>query len=112
MTTTTQQVTWGAVTMVFDNEEFRRGYALGRIHYFHGTPPDGVTGDLSLPVSSLLRVITRPTKDGHYQLDEYEEDEDTLELTLGVLVGYLSGPLRTETVEEKQAWNGPTPFEV
>jgi len=108
--TTTQQVTWGAVTMVFDNEEFRQGYALGRIHYFHGTPPNGVTGDLNLPVSSLLRIITLPSEDGHFELDE--DDDDSIELTLGVLIGYLSGPLHTETTEEEQSWNGLCPFAV
>jgi hypothetical protein len=107
----TRQVQWGEVTMVLDNEEFLLGYALGRIHYFHGTPPESVDDTLNLTVSALLQVIALLKEDGHYQLDEDDED-DSVEQVLGVLVGYLSGPLHPETVEEDRAWNGQHPVEV
>jgi hypothetical protein len=101
----TRQVQWGEVTMVLDNEEFQKGYALGRVHYFHSTSLDKVDGTLNLPVSALLRVVALPTDDGHYELDE-DEDDDSIEQVLGVLVGYLSGPLHPETPAEERAWQG------
>jgi len=100
-----QGVTWGKAIMLLDNEDFVRGYACGRMHYFHGMGLESVDGCLTLPVSALLRVITIPDEDGHARFDEDEiEVTGGVEETLGALVGYLSGPLCKETLEECQQW--------
>jgi hypothetical protein len=102
-----QQITWGEATMLLDNEDFVKGYACGRMHYFHGTGLESVDSRPTLPVSALMRVITIPDEDGYAHFDDDEiEVTGGVEETLGALVGYLSGLLCKETLEERQQWEG------
>lgn len=99
-------IQWGKTTLVLDQRAFEEGYVHGRQYYFEdaggeegrdGTHP-------ALTASSLLGLIAACDEHGRYQLDDgcdHSAFPGGVEELLGVLVGYLSGPLHPETQEER-----------
>jgi hypothetical protein len=91
---------------MLNQQAFEEGYTHGRQYYFEdvdeeeerdGTHP-------ALTASSLLGPIATCDEHGRYQLDDgcnHSTFPNGVEELLGVLVGYLSGPLHPETQEER-----------
>jgi hypothetical protein len=98
-----EQVQWGTVTLILDNEAFRREFLSARQWYFAdiygedgraAQEPQRVT---SLTGEEVLRLVVMPDDQGRYHFDEM--GNDNLPEYLGYLVGYLSGPLAPEEAE-------------
>ena len=83
-----QQVQWGTITLILDNEAFRRGFLSARQWYFQdmygedGRPPEEPQHAAQLTTEEVLRLVIMPDHQGRYHFDE-----------MGYLVGYLAGPL-------------------
>ena len=99
-------IQWSNATLVLDQQTFEKGYAHGRQYYFEDAweeqHRDGIME--ALTVSQLLGLIAIRDKHGCYQLDDGCNKtvfHQGVEELLGVLVGYLSGPLHPETHEER-----------
>jgi hypothetical protein len=98
-----QQVQWGIVEFIFDNEAFQKGFMDGRRYYFEDCQPEEVpTRAITLTACDLLHVVAVPDHQGHYHLDDGTDMQDGVEELLGVLIGYMSGPLLPETSDEEQ----------
>ncbi len=102
----TPQISWGTITLVLDNEAFRRGFLAARRWYFkdiygeNGRQPEEPQRALSLTSEEVLRLIVMPDQQGRYHFDEM--GNENLPEYLGYLVGYLSGPLAPLEVEHDQ----------
>lgn len=99
-----QQISWGQTTFILDQDRFLQGYHNGRRYYFEDSSPEEPSS-VQISVSNLLRLIAMPDTQGCYQLDnglERSAFREGVEELLGVLVGYLAGPLHAETSEEQQ----------
>ncbi len=93
-----QQVQWGTITFVLDNEAFRRGF-LAREWYFadiygeDGRRPEEPQHAVVLTSEEVLRLVVMPDKQGRYHFDEMGNDN------LAEYLGYLSGPLAPNEAE-------------
>jgi hypothetical protein len=98
-----QQVRWGNATLILDHNRLHQGYQNGRRYYFEDWPPEGLpTGQIT--VSDLLHLVAIPDEQGHYQLEDGRDItafRQGVEELVGVLIGYLGGPLYPETPEEQ-----------
>ncbi len=98
-----QQVQWGSVTLILDNEAFQKGFLTARQWYFQdiygedGRPPEEPQHAVQLTSGTVLRLITQPDAQGCYHFDEM--GLDLLPEYLGYLVGYLAGPLAPQEAE-------------
>jgi hypothetical protein len=92
-----QQVQWGATTLIFDNEAFRRGFLAARQWYLQniyrkgGRPPEEPQHTVELTSEGVPRLVVMPDEQGHYHFDE--TGYENLPEYLGYLDGYLGGPL-------------------
>ena len=85
-------VQWGRVVFHLDNAAFSKGFLHGREYYDIDATTEEPQRATDLTVEEVLRQIAVPdAKTGHYHFDR--EAIEHLEEYLGVLVGYLSGPL-------------------
>ena len=85
-------VQWGRVVFHLDNAAFRQGFLHGREYYDIDATTEEPQRATNLTVEDVLRQIAVPdAKTGHYHFGR--EAIEHLEEYLGVLVGYLSGPL-------------------
>ena len=85
-------VQWGRVVFHLDNATFSRGFLHGREYYDIDATIEEPQRSTNLTVEEVLRQIAVPdAKAGHYRFGR--EAIEHLEEYLGVLVGYLSGPL-------------------
>jgi len=85
-------VQWGRVVFHLDNVTFCQGFLRARDYYEIDATLEEPHRAIRLTVEEVLRQIAVPdTKTGHYYFDK--EAIKYLEEYLGVLVGYLSGPL-------------------
>jgi hypothetical protein len=85
-------VQWGRVVFHLDNVAFRKGFLYGRDYYDIDATTEEPQRATNLTVEEVLRQIAVPdAKTGHYHFDR--EAITYIEEYLGVLVGYLSGPL-------------------
>lgn len=85
-------VQWGRVIFHLDNAAFSKGFLHGREYYEIDATIEEPQRATNLTVEEVLRQIAIPdAKTGHYRFDR--EAIEHLEEYLGVLVGYLSGPL-------------------
>jgi len=85
-------VQWGSVVFHLDNAAFSKGFLHGREYYDIDATTEEPQRATDLAVEEVLRQIAVPdAKTGHYRFDR--EAIKYLEEYLGVLVGYLSGPL-------------------
>lgn len=85
-------VQWGRVVFHLDNVAFCQGFLRGRDYYELDATQEEPHRASRLTVEEVLRQIAVPdAKTGHYYFDR--EAITYLEEYLGVLVGYLSGPL-------------------
>ncbi|MBO0794422.1 MAG: hypothetical protein J2P36_26200 [Ktedonobacteraceae bacterium] len=100
------RLSWGNVTLVFDNEQFWYGFQDGRNYYFEDiyggsrddAPPEFPERAQILTSADLMHYITVEDPQGHYRFDAPASAAEYL----GVLTGYLSGPLMPETSQEAQ----------
>ncbi len=92
-----QQVSWGTITLILDNEAFRHGFLSARQWFFDdiygqgGRLPEEPQRARSLTSEEVLRLVVMPDEQGGYHFDEM--GYENLPEYLGYLVGYLSGPL-------------------
>jgi hypothetical protein len=97
------QVPWGNVTLILDNEAFRKGFLAAREWYFQdiygedGRPPEEPQHATQLTSEEVLRLIVQPDSQGRYHFDEMGIEH--LPEYLGYLVGYLGGPLAPDEAE-------------
>ena len=85
-------VQWGRVVFHLDNAAFHQGFLHGREYYEVDAAIEEPQCATRLTVEEVLRQIAvSDAKTGHYHFDQ--EAIEHLEEYLGVLVGYLSGPL-------------------
>ncbi len=85
-------VQWGRVVFHLDNAAFSKGFLHGREYYELDATTEEPQRATRLTVEEVLRQIAvSDAKTGHYRFDQ--ESIEHLEEYLGVLVGYVSGPL-------------------
>ena len=98
-----QQVQWGTITLILDNEAFRRGFLSARQWYFadmygeDGRQPEEPQHAVELTSEEVLRLVVMPDEQGRYHFDEM--GYENLPEYLGYLVGYLGGPLASEEAQ-------------
>ena len=98
-----QQVQWGTITLILDNEAFRRGFLSARQWYFadmygeDGRQPEEPQHAVELTSEEVLRLVVMPDEQGRYHFDEM--GYENLPVYLGYLVGYLGGPLAPEEAQ-------------
>jgi len=86
-----QQVQWGTITLILDNEAFREGFLAARRWYFADIyGEDGHTAQepqrmTSLTGEEVLRLVVMPDEQGRYHFDEM--GSENLPEYLGYLVG-------------------------
>lgn len=99
-----QQVSRGNATLILNDDRFQQGYQNGRRYYLEDwSPEEQPTGQIT--VSDLLHLVAIPDEQGRYQLEDGRDItafREGVEELVGVLIGYLSGPLYPETPEEQQ----------
>ena len=94
-------VQWGRVVFHLDNAAFSKGFLHGREYYDIDATLEEPHRATRLTVEEVLQQIAVPdAKTRHYRFDR--EAIEHLEEYLGVLVGYLSGPL-TVVVQRAQS---------
>lgn len=94
-------IQWGKVVFCLDNEVFRKGFEEGRKYYFddiNGTNPQCATMLLATE-DVLCQIVALDTRTGRYHFDD--EGLEHLEEYLGVLLGYMSGPLTISAIVEE-----------
>ena len=94
-----QQVQWGTITLILDNEALRRGFLSARQWYFQdiygedGRPPEEPLHAAQLTAEEALRLIVQPDEQGRYHFDEMGMEH------LPEYLGYLGGPLAPDEAE-------------
>jgi hypothetical protein len=82
---------------VLDHHEARRGYPVGREGYFHEAQPQEQRYSEALVIERLSElVIGNPYSE--------KDNVSTWYYCLSCLLGELSGPLFSETAQERAAW--------
>jgi hypothetical protein len=106
---TPTSVPWGTVTLILDNEAFRRGFLAARRWYFEdiygrdSRGPEEPQRATRLSSEEVLRLVVMPDQQGRYHFDEM--GSENLHEYLGYLVGYLGGPLAPQEAEhETEPW--------
>ena len=98
-----QQVQWGTITLILDNEAFRKGFLAARRWYFadsyreDGRAAQELQHMTSLTSEEVLRLVVMPDEQGRYHFDEMGMDH--LPEYLGYLVGDLVGRLAPDEAE-------------
>lgn len=98
-----QQVQWGTITLILDNEAFHRGFLSARQWYFadsygeDGRAPQEPHHATTLTSEQVLRLVVMPDEQGRYHFDEM--GYENLPEYLGYLIGYLAGPLAPDEAE-------------
>jgi len=91
-----QHIQWGTITLVLDNEAFRKGFLAAREWYFadiygaDGRNPEEPQHAVELKVEEVLRLVVMPDEQGRYHFDEMGREH--LPEYLGYLVGAPSWP--------------------
>lgn len=104
MQRTVSAIQWGSIPLVLDRHAFEEGYTHGRQYYFDDAWEEQEGSNETLTASHLLGLIAVNDGRSCYQLDDGQDKSafrNGVEELLGVLVGYLSGPLHPETSEER-----------
>jgi hypothetical protein len=107
MQTVSSPIQWGHTTLILDQRAFKEGYIHGRQYYFEDACEGEERDEMQhrIAASHLLSLIAMRDEQGCYQLaDGYDHStfRNGVEELLGVLAGYLSGPLYPETHEERE----------
>ncbi len=98
-----QQVQWGTITLILDNEAFRKGFLSARRWYLQdiygedGRQPEEPQHAGQLTSEEVLRLVVMPDEQGRYHFDEM--GYENLPEYLGYLIGYLGGPLAPDEAE-------------
>jgi hypothetical protein len=88
---TPPQVPWGTITLILDNEAYRKGFLEERRWYFaasygeDGRAPQEPHHATALTGEEVLRLVVMPDDQGHYHFDEM--GKENLPEYLGYLVG-------------------------
>jgi hypothetical protein len=95
-----QQVQWGTITLHLDNETFRKSFTQGRHRYFDDSAYDfpHVASAMNTP-DATGSVLDEDGKGG-YRFDRMTF-KDPFDI-LGFFLGYMSGPMITESAEERE----------
>jgi hypothetical protein len=99
LVTMAQRVEWENATLILDHDRLQQGYQNGRRYYFE----DGLTEEQpngQITACDLLHLVAIPDEQGRYQLEDGRDItafQDGVEELVGVLIGYLGGPLYPET---------------
>jgi hypothetical protein len=106
MQTISSSLQWGHMPLVLDQRAFEEGYAHGRQYSFEDAweEQEREGTEEALTASYLLGLIAVRDERGFYQLDDGRNKSafpNGVEELLGILVGYLSGPLHPETEAER-----------
>jgi hypothetical protein len=106
MQTMVCSIQWGNMTLALDQPAFQEGYTHGRQYSFEDAWEEQrkEAGEETLTTPHLLGLIAVRDERGFYQLDDgchKSAFPKGVEELLGVLAGYLSGPLHPETPEER-----------
>src|SRR5258708_5244027 len=106
MQTILSPIQWGNMTLVMDHQAFEEGYTHGRQYSFEDAweEQEREGTEEALTASYLLGLIAVRDGRGCYQLDDGCHKSalpNGVEELLGILVGYLSGPLHPETEAER-----------
>ena len=97
------QIQWGSITLILDNEAFRKGFLAAHHWYFadiygeDGRAPQEPQHATTLTGEEVLRLVVMPDEQGRYHFDEM--GNENLPEYLGYLVGYLAGPLAPDEAE-------------
>ncbi len=99
-----QCVEWGNATLILDQDRFQQGYQNGRRYYFEDwSPEEQSVGQIT--VSTLLHLVAIRDEQGRYQLEDGRDIstfQNGVEELVGILIGYMSGPLCPETPEAQR----------
>lgn len=99
-----QEIAWGNATLFFEHERFQQGYQYGRRYYFEDEQEAlDFKSQSHFSTQRILHLIAHRDEQGYYQLDDgldISAFRQGVEELLGVLVGYMSGPLHPEAAEE------------
>ncbi len=90
---------------MLDHDRFSQGYHNGRRYYFEDQSPEEQPPPVQIRVSNLLHLVAILDEQGRYQLEDGRDItafKEGVEELVGVLIGYLGGPLCPETLEEQQ----------
>src|SRR5215471_13052766 len=102
------QVQWGTITLILDNEAFRKGFLAAREWYFadiygeDGRKPEEPQHATALTSETALRLIVQPDEQGRYHFDEMGMDH--LPEYLGYLIGapfWSTCPRRSRALPER-----------
>ena len=94
-----QQVQWGSIVLLLENEEFRKAFRDGRQYYFEDINGEQPQRAARMTSEEVLRQIMGCDEHGCFHFDE---EVTSLPVTyLGILLGYMHGPGHPETTEER-----------
>jgi hypothetical protein len=98
---TPTSVPWGTVTLILDNEEFRRGSLAARRWYFEdiygkdSRGPEEPQRATRLSSEEVLRLVVMPDQQARYHFDEMGREN------LPEYLGYPGGPLEPQEAEHE-----------
>ena len=99
-----RDVQCGNARLILNHDRLHQSYQNRRRYYFEDrSPEEQPTGRIT--VSDLLHLVAIPDKQGRYQLEDGRNItafREGVEELVGVLIGYLGGPLYPETPEEQR----------
>ena len=95
-----QQLQWGTITLDLDNETFRNAWASGRRMYFDDSEYDFPHIASRMNTLDAVGSVLDEDGKGGYRFDRmaFNCPFDIL----GFFLGYMSGPLLTESIGEQQ----------
>jgi hypothetical protein len=101
-----QQIRWGTAILHLDQQEFQEGYEQGRMYFFDefgesDPEPSLLDPQDWLQVSDIASTVLCGDCNGGQRLCFDTGDLSHPLRLLGIIVGYMSGPLHPETMAEQ-----------
>lgn len=95
-----QQVQWGSITLYLDNETFQQSFTSGRSMYFDDREYDLPEVAHRMTTLHAAGSVLEEDGKGGYCFDQvvFKDPFDIL----GFFLGYMSGPILSESLEEYQ----------
>jgi len=95
-----QQIQWGTITLHLDNEAFRKAFSQGRSMYFDDCEYDAPRVAAHMTTLDAAGSVLDEDGKGGYCFDRmvFKNPFDIL----GFFLGYMSGPVLSESPEEHQ----------
>jgi len=98
--TTTIFIPWGTITLVLDNDTFRKAFTQGRRMYFDDSEYDFPHVASRMNTLDAVGSVLDEDGNGGYRFD-HMAFKDPLDI-LGFFLGYMDGPLTPESMEERE----------